>query len=406
MVLLNFKNNDENAVLDDAVLSLERLTTWIEGNGWAGYDPYDVKESWPYELIGKLKYPRLVFERLVLERHPVAIRKLFFVKKRIVPKAMGLFAHGFADLFQLFDDRSYLDRSASCLNWLSNNMSSGHSGNCWGYPFDWASRIFIPHGTPSGVATTAVADGFYQASRIKSKYQNNWLEIAKNCVPFYVNDLNRYHDDQGNICFSYTPIDNFQIHNANLFIAKQLMRFGILSNNTEHINLAENAVDYTLTHQQSNGSWFYWGPPSNLTFSIDHYHTGFVLRTLHDIYLMTKEPKHLRAIKNGLDFYMENFFDRDGAPKLYVPKRFPIDIHSCAEAIICLSELRVTFPDCASLLLNTTKWTLKNMQSGSGYFYYLFKESYISKIPFIRWGQAWMLRALTAFVKSMTKEIH
>ena len=42
------------------------------------------------------------------------------------------------------------------------------------------------------------------------------------------------------------------------------------------------------------------------------------------------------------------------------------------------------------------EWTIENMQDENGYFYYrIYKSGYISKIPFIRWGQAWMLRGLS-----------
>jgi len=36
------------------------------------------------------------------------------------------------------------------------------------------------------------------------------------------------------------------------------------------------------------------------------------------------------------------------------------------------------------------------MQDKEGYFYYrIYKNNYVNKMPYIRWGQAWMLRALS-----------
>jgi hypothetical protein len=40
-------------------------------------------------------------------------------------------------------------------------------------------------------------------------------------------------------------------------------------------------------------------------------------------------------------------------------------------------------------------WTIENMQDEEGYFYYRCGKFYKNKIPYIRWGQAWMMNALS-----------
>ena len=78
---------------------------------------------------------------------------------------------------------------------------------------------------------------------------------------------------------------------------------------------------------------------------------------------------------------------------------YPINIHSCAEAILCNSMLRDTFSETCEYLRNTLNWTLHNMQHKEGWFIYMIiKIKGIKrkvKIPYIRWGQAWMLNALS-----------
>jgi len=35
------------------------------------------------------------------------------------------------------------------------------------------------------------------------------------------------------------------------------------------------------------------------------------------------------------------------------------------------------------------------MQDENGYFYYRIYKNYVDRTPYIRWGQAWMLRGLS-----------
>ncbi len=44
------------------------------------------------------------------------------------------------------------------------------------------------------------------------------------------------------------------------------------------------------------------------------------------------------------------------------------------------------------------------MQDPSGFFYYRKYPWFTNKIPFIRWGQAWMLLALSELVPEVTRD--
>jgi hypothetical protein len=47
-------------------------------------------------------------------------------------------------------------------------------------------------------------------------------------------------------------------------------------------------------------------------------------------------------------------------------------------------------------------WTIKNMQDPSGYFYYQKKKWWSSRIPYMRWAQAWMFYAMSYYLVSET----
>lgn len=74
---------------------------------------------------------------------------------------------------------------------------------------------------------------------------------------------------------------------------------------------------------------------------------------------------------------------------------FPIDIHSVVWSIITLAELKDFDESSMDVAILIYRWSIKNMQSKKGYFYYQKKRFFKNKIPYMRWSQAWMLFALT-----------
>ena len=44
------------------------------------------------------------------------------------------------------------------------------------------------------------------------------------------------------------------------------------------------------------------------------------------------------------------------------------------------------------------------MQSSNGYFYYQLKKIVSSKVPYMRWAQAWMFKSFTEYIKFIEYE--
>jgi hypothetical protein len=91
----------------------------------------------------------------------------------------------------------------------------------------------------------------------------------------------------------------------------------------------------------------------------------------------------------GLKYYLETFFTEEGVSKYYNDRKYPIDIHAPAQLVVTMSKLSV-FASNKILIDKVLNWTIDNMQSKEGYFYYQKKKLMSSKIPYIRWAQAWM----------------
>jgi len=104
-------------------------------------------------------------------------------------------------------------------------------------------------------------------------------------------------------------------------------------------------------------------------------------------------------LNRGLEYFAHNLFLEDGLPKLRDNSIYPVDIHSCAQGIITFCELADFEPKYLKLAEKVAKWTINNMQDREGFFYYrIYKKGKVDKTPYIRWGQAWMLYALSNYI--------
>lgn len=386
MKVLSQKSNDRY------LKSINKLDQWISENGWAGYDPYDIRGT---KLI--LRFQKNVVlnkaSEVMLKYFPLSSRKLLKVKPTINAKAMALFARGYLKLFQRSGEDIYKDKALFCLNWLLENPRKGYSGLSWGYPFDWQSRVFIPKGTPSGIVTSQAAFAFLDAYDILK--DKKYLEAAENCCEFILNDLNIDNISEDKICISYTPLDKFHVHNANLLSASTLLRTHGSIHHEKYKETGIKAINFTLSHQNNDGSWYYWAPPDELYHSIDNYHTGFILECLNvGRRALKNEFIYDHELKMGLDFYAKNLFLTDGTPKINYKSTHPIDIHSCAQAVITFCELGDFEPKYLYMAEKVADWSIKNMQDEKGYFYYRKYKRYTDKMAYIRWGQAWMMRGI------------
>jgi hypothetical protein len=110
----------------------------------------------------------------------------------------------------------------------------------------------------------------------------------------------------------------------------------------------------------------------------------------------------------GHRYYQAAFFTNDGAPRYFHNRTFPIDIHSCSQAILHFSAFSAIDPPAPprsqkrdlghplniDRAWKTFDWTLGNMAAPDGSFYYERHRLWTNRTPYMRWGQAWMLRAL------------
>jgi len=370
---------------------INELRTYIETEDLKGYDPYDALNSPILSTLSfKNKYLRIAYIQ-ILKKLPINIRPLLGIKKGYNPKGLGLILWGYTKLYKVEKKPEYLEKIGSLLDLLEQLKSKNCTGNGWGYNFDWQSRaFFVPKFTPTVVNSSFIGHALIDTYLLTGSERA--LQMALPIADFILTDLKRL-EENGGLCFSYTPIDNYFVHNANLMGASLLIRLHRFSKNDEHKDIALKALSYSMIHQREDGSWFYAEKES--AHWIDSFHTGFNLQALKYFLEEGHGEDHRQAFEAGTRFYAVNFFLADGTPKYYHDRTFPIDIHVPAQALVFFSSLGETPRELTAKIL---QWTSKNMLDKKGYFYFQKHKSFRNKIPYMRWSQAWMFHALTEYL--------
>ncbi|MCS6884941.1 MAG: hypothetical protein RMM17_00655 [Acidobacteriota bacterium] len=373
----------------DCELLFDRLLELCIAEQWRGYDPYDGLSSPICRYFPK--YLRIAWTQF-FKRSPINFRKLVGIKKQENPKALGLAARALLMVYRVTGKQHYRQQAEELLKRLYVLRSPGYGDYfCWGYSFAWQSRAFyLPARTPSIVCTAFVADAWLEHYEVCSEPSS--LEIAISACEFLLKFLN-YKISGDELCFSYTPLDNTQVHNANLLGAALLARTSRYVNCGSYVEFAVKSAMFSIRRQASDGSWPY-GMAANQQW-IDSFHTGFVLVSLADVITACQKAEWSSVLERGLRFYCRHFFLADGTPKYYHNSTYPIDIHSCAQALVTYARLSEYIPDAEAQLNRLLEWTLRHMyDKNKGYFYFQRRRLYINRIAYLRWSQAWMLYAL------------
>jgi hypothetical protein len=402
------------AVTIEAVL--QRLEDWIESEQFLGWEPHDALNS---PILKRLAYGnRLLSVAYVqlLRRSPWNLRPLLGIRKGYSAKAIGLFLESYSRKVSAQPDADTLQQVQFLSNWLVENALTGYSGCCWGYHFDWPNRgFFAPAGTPTIVNTAYVALAFLAAEPIlrgqrlllhdesqaggDRSRSADALSIARSACEFILKDLNILRHSADEVCFSYTPLDQRFVHNASLMGAWLL---GAVYQRTAEPKLAEyaaKAARFTVARQRTDGSWPY-GMETRDKW-VDNFHTGFVLLALRETarYLDTHEFE--TATQAGYRFWKEQMLLKGYIPKYYPDSTYPIDVHCVAQAILTFLEFADVDPTALSRATQLCVWAAENLQDAEGFFHYQIHPFYRIRIPYMRWGQAWMHLALTKLVNSL-----
>ena len=384
------------------------LKHYCESEDFKGWDPYDGLNSKVLQKILPLKHSALL--RLVViqgfKRCPWNLRRMFLVPKQHNAKGIGLFLQGYCNLLKIVTKDNTLastigttEQILEKIHYLSDLLismqSKGYHGACWGYNFDWQSRrlFLFPAYCPTVVATCFCASALFEAYELTKKKE--YLDVALDCANFILKDLH-FDDYKGEKMISYSPLQgNYLVSNASLLGSKVLAYCYKYTKKDEYLEIARSSVKACCLGQAEDGSWTYSQVPPKQW--IDSFHTGYNLDGLMAYEKLTGDKSFHDSIEKGFDFYIKNFFNEDGSPKYYHNEQYPIDIHCPGQLLVTLHSLN-KYDDYYHLADKVLEWTIKNMQDKKGYFYYQLKKSKNSKIPYMRWSNAFMFYAMSYYL--------
>lgn len=375
-----------------------RLLSYCQSRDWSGYDPYDALNSRIFKALPFLnsRLPRLVLTQ-ALKRSPVNLRPLFLINGTQNPKGLALFLQAIMKLSKL----EMIHDGAQIIKSLAASIEQLRSPNtpfwCWGYSFPWQTRTqLVPARSPNLVCTLFVAEALLDL--FESKEDERFLKIAASAADYIAEQL--YWTSENRVCsFSYPfPSSRTPVHNANLLAAALLYRVSRLTGNQKYLDPALNAARYSVQRQRPDGSWVY-GESDKYAW-VDNFHTGFNLCALRGINDNGGGSEFDESLARGFRFYREHFFREDGAPKYFHDRTYPIDVHSAAQSIVTLVQLRDLDEASEALALKVCNWTIANLWNEDGYFGYQKCSWGTIGIPYMRWGQAWMLLALATLLEN------
>ncbi len=380
--------------------TLKGLTRYVIREKYSGFDPYDALNS---ESLSKIpsKYGKIAVTQAFVYS-PIDMRDLFKVKRGINPKTLGLALRSYCLLHDQkeFKKIPIQDEISKVVRLLKKCRAKGYSNYCWGFNFPWQDLTrYSEENVPTIVNTSLIGNAFLDL--YESKQKKSDLDVAISASKFILEDLNIHESNRG-LCFSYTPIDNNIVHNANIMGAGFLARVNQHLQDSDIDGLVRKATKFTLSYQMKDGKWPYSYNPMKKTerLQID-FHQGFILDAMCDLIATSKKKyPYQKALKRGAQYYMKEQFRPCGASNWRIPRKWPIDIHHQAQGIISMCRLYEIFGEKKYInrAMTISQWTLNNLLDERGFFHYQKWPVVTNKVQYIRWSQAWMMYGLSSLL--------
>jgi len=381
---------------------LERVFGTARADQYEGYSKHDALNArWLERLAGESRIRRLAAIQLVM-RSPVDVRLLVRVRKARNPKGLSLFARALLARHRMTGSEQDAAEARELLDWLVAHPSPGFAGPCWGYPYPWQDvGFFAPRSFPNRVVTSfvgqALLDG-YQTVR-----EPRYLDAAAQAVRFLLDAPKTLFEDDRHRCLSYVPDESISwiVMDVSALVGALAGRLGALTGDRDLVGEGGRLVRYVVSKQTAEGAWFYAEPPSASHITHDNYHTGFILDAIQGYRQAAGSDEFDEAYRRGIDFYRRRLFEPDGAARFMSDRRYPIDIHGCAQGVITFSLQQREHGEGGEVAARVLDWTLRHMwDPDTGWFYYQKRRAFRTAIRELRWCQGWMSWALACHLET------
>jgi len=390
--------------------SLNKFISWLELNGTAGYDPYDLWST-RYGIRARRLYYRFgkaaalpVAPLVLADRFVPAASRIGIAKKRYATSHAHLIL-GYLDLHSVgfYGRTDWLDRSKILAEELEGLKCPNYSGDCWGYPFDWENRRGLwPRNTPLITVTPYCFEALLALNEATG--DPAYFDKVRSVLRFALSDLNNIERPSGAVASSYSPRDRGLVINASAYRAFVLVKGGKIFYDAKATELGRKLIGFVLESQRPDGSWPYALEEEGDDF-IDHFHTCFVLKNLVKVLMVNGDDDIRNAIESGYEFYKNRLFDDEGLPIPFAVggnRLLRYSMYDFAEAINLGILLRGVVPGAFERSLRVARVTVERYLLPDGHFVTsVGRTGLADKLAFIRWPQAQMFHALASLLRSL-----
>jgi hypothetical protein len=365
--------------------SVEELSRSLVRRDFSGVDPYDALLSPALRALARGRFLRQAAIQ-GLKALPFNPRPALGVPRCQHTKGLALCLSAYTRLARLEGGDAYLRLTQTLAERLLERSVTVGAGVGWAYDFDVQTRWgYYRAGTPNAVVTAFAAHALLDAEELLK--EERYSAAARSSLAFARGSL--LLEAEGSAYFAYYPGSRVPIHNASLLLASVFARCGVDEGNRAlEFSLARRRPDGLLPYGEGQLDW------------VDGYHTAFI------IWVLARWPEPLRppgvdsAVSTAVERFLERLLDEDGAARATLNSRFPVDIHACASAVWCLSEIPGTDERRLAAAERVLRWTLDNMSRGDGRFAFQRRRLYRNSVPYFRWSDGHMLLALAAFLQA------
>lgn len=379
------------ALMHAAWLQEYGATSWDHHDMWA--NPLGRRAKAVYYQHGWLGLP-LVAPFVALDNAVPASRRLFWHRQRFAI-ADAHFAMGFFALTSAHSPQ-WMTQARSFIDALIVERCAGETEYCWGYPFDWETCFGTWRaGTPLITSTPYAYEAFEAAHTATA--EPGYLATMESIARFAHTRIPTTEVAPGVKASAYSPQDSRRVVNASAYRGFLLAAAGTRFQRSEWVAEARATLAFVLRSQRPEGSWLY--AMDGKDKFVDNLHTCLVLKSLFKAWRTLGDEELLTAVRDGYGFYKSYLLDEDGLPvpfartqRLTLQRR---DLYDYAEGInlaLLLADVDRAAESVAATLLADFlgRWIMPD-----GHF--ATRETYLGRntVPYHRWAQAQMFRALT-----------
>lgn len=392
------RREDGHHLQADALAAALTHASWLRAYGPTSWDQYDFWAN-PVGRRAKALYYRhglralpVVAPFVVLDTAAPRTRRLFWHRQRFAI-ADAHYAMGFFALVP--HDPRWRGPAEAFVQALVAERCSGQTEYCWGYPFDWETCFGTWGADTPLITSTPYAFEAFEAA-YKATMDPRHLEIMQSIARFAHEQVGTAEVAPGVRASAYSPNDRRRVVNASAYRGFLLAAAGSRFDHPKWLADARAALAFVLWSQQDDGSWLY--AMDGKDAFIDNFHTCFVLKNLQKAWLVLRDEELRHAIDKGYAFYKSHLLDARGLPVPFArTQRLMLqgrELYDYAEGINLGLLLADADRDAASIAMTLLADVLDRWTLADGHF--ATRETIFGRntVPYHRWAQAQMFRAL------------